>query len=298
MKNTTFLLAAIICGVVAGAGMLFYLSAERAKLTAGRKLVRVVVATRDILKGEQVDPTMVKVSREGIPQAYVQPGALYNIEEAINKFTVAPMKKGEQVVGTKLLDVDVTDELAGKLPPGRRAVTIAINKVTGISDMIREGNRVDILITYYRPNLGEKGPRGAAEEALQVESRVWRENVPVLAVGEQIVHLIEVGGKATYRKMSKPNGTITVGLPPEDAVQLAILQSKAELSLLLRSAWETQKPSSMEGKKLSLLEVLGYRAVMSPGEVEIRRGTSELLGPAGPAIEEIQRKLAPSVPAR
>ena len=45
--------------------------------------------------------------------------------------------------------------LANALGPGKRAVSIAVNAVTGVSGFISPGDRVDVLMTHEIQDIGE-----------------------------------------------------------------------------------------------------------------------------------------------
>jgi len=258
MKNKTFLLVAIICGVLAGAGMLAFIMNKNKQIDDGQKKVTVYVATKSIFQNEQIDSEMIKSKEVFRTQKRV--GALERKDEILNYYTIAPIEKDEQLTRTKLRQTSIT-ELSSRVPPGKRAVTIAVNDVSGVSGMIRIGNRVDILVTYYKLEFSNQKVKMGSE----IETLIWRENVQVLSNGEQI--------ETPNGIVSKPNGTITVALSPEDAVQVPILQEKTHISLMLRSFWETERQKFKssytfrpETDKLDLKNVLECEIICKPSD--------------------------------
>ena len=102
---------------------------------------------------------------------------------------IAPIKRTELILESRLAPEDVkTGGMAAILKPGKRAVSVAGNKVLGLSGLINPGDRVDILLTASDP----KNPE------VQMNKTVF-ENVLVLATGTQLSRNAE--GKQPYESM-------------------------------------------------------------------------------------------------
>lgn len=105
--------------------------------------MNVVVATKDINELHTIDDTMIEVQER--PQSFVEPQAVKNPEEIIGYVAVAPIKKGEQILATKLLQPGPETGISLQVQPGRRALAIPINEYTGVARLIRPGDRIDIV---------------------------------------------------------------------------------------------------------------------------------------------------------
>src|SRR5471030_128490 len=70
----------------------------------------VLIATKDILEMSTVDETMV--TQEERPVDFLQPGAVENPDDAVGLVAATPIKKGEQILMTKLLSPGSTTGLA------------------------------------------------------------------------------------------------------------------------------------------------------------------------------------------
>ncbi len=136
---------------------------------------QVVVASKDIGEMTLIDESMVEVSEA--PEDYVQPKALQSPELAIGQFAAAPIKKGEQILNTKLLPPGKDSGLSMQVSPGKRAFTIPANDIQMIARLVKPGDRID-LITAMDSGQGLEKKK---------EVRTIMQDVPVLAVGQNIV---------------------------------------------------------------------------------------------------------------
>jgi pilus assembly protein CpaB len=121
------------------------------------------------------------------------------------------------------------------VPPGHRAVTVAVNEVAGVAGFITPGNKVDVVLTTPLP--------GNPNETI---SKIVLQNVPVLATGQI----------AQEQKDGKPIvvPTVTLDLAPEDSENLVLAANKGPLQLLLRNYSDT---TEVEGKGATIRKVLG-----------------------------------------
>lgn len=105
--------------------------------------MNVLVAAKDIGELATIDDTMFTV--EPRPQSFVEPQAAKNPEEIIGYVAVAPIKKGEQILITKLLQPGPETGISLQVQPGKRALAVPINEYTGVARLIRPGDRIDIV---------------------------------------------------------------------------------------------------------------------------------------------------------
>jgi pilus assembly protein CpaB len=195
---------------------------------------RVVVAARDIAEMETIDDTMIDY--RNIPEDYIGPGFVTEVESVVGQVAGSPIKKSEQILMTKLLTPGPDTGISLQVSPGKRAVTIPVDEVRGIAKLIRPGDRVDILAAV------DVGKGVAAHR----EVSVILQDVPVLATGLNVVNniprIFEVdgGGKnvtqITLSGDTKFN-TITVETEPKQAQELVFIVSTqpSNIFLMLRN---------------------------------------------------------------
>jgi pilus assembly protein CpaB len=181
----------------------------------------VLVAAKDILEGARLEPEMVETVAR--PADAIQPHALTRPQDAVGQIAVVPLYKGEQVLGSKLERVQSARTLSMKLTPGKRAVTIDVDALTGVGGFIRPGDFVDVLGVFKLPTPDGK-QAGVTVTLLQ--------RVPVLAVGAQ---LEEGGGPAA--KQTEP---VTLALNPKETELILFARAQGQIQLALRSKADAQ----------------------------------------------------------
>lgn len=214
---------AIVFAIVAAWLVYNYLRTQE-QLKAGQ-LQPIVVAAMEIPIGSKLTDTMIKTApwpKESVPLgSALDPKAL----TAAGRVTIKPIPAGEPVTEDKLAPVGGATGagfMTYVVPPGHRAVTVAVNEVAGVAGFITPGNKVDVVLTTPLP--------GNPNETI---SKIVLQNVPVLATGQI----------AQEQKDGKPIvvPTVTLDLVPEEAENLVLAANKGPLQLLLRNFSDTEK---------------------------------------------------------
>ena len=184
-------------------------------------MVNVVVARNDINSMIPIDDTRIEVIQK--PSKFVEPGAVTQSDLIIGYVSAAPIKKGEQILMNKLLSPGSETGIAIQVAPSKRAVSVPVNEVTGISKLIRPGDRVDIVAAI---DVG----KGAT---LKREVATIMTDVPVLATGINVLNnlprLVEPDGNSNDRlNITNLTGdtkysTITLELDPKQSQDMIYL---------------------------------------------------------------------------
>lgn len=201
-------------------------SAELTKKFGAKQ--RVVVATQDINEMETVDETMLQIIEK--PVDFIEPQAISDPELAVGMITLAPIRKDEQVLQSKLIKPGPVTGLSLQVSPTKRAVSIPINEVNGVAKLINPGDRIDIVAAL---DIG----KGLNQHR---EVKTLMQDVTVLATGPRVVNELPV----LYEKMGKEDfiknlrgdlnfNTITVEVSPEESQDLIYLLSTAQGSIFL-----------------------------------------------------------------
>jgi len=222
MSSKQTLIVAVALGVVAAlfAGLWFH-GKEKA-LDAMSAPAPALVAAQYIASGARIDRTLVEVKQ--VPRAFIQPGALRSPEEADGQVALAPIAPGEQVMANKLTMTGVALALA--VPPGKRAVTVAVDQAGGVAGLLKPGDLVDVLATV--------------EEGAQPKTFVLMQVAPVLAVGRTFS--AKPAGEEKEGVFGRADeGTVTLAALPYEAEQLTHLEQVGRLKLVLRSPGDREK---------------------------------------------------------
>lgn len=230
MNQSKAFMVSLIIALVGMGLVYFYVSQQETaiKESLGEE-VAVVVAKVDIRETEQITEDML--ATKIIFKNFQQPGSVIldgQMDENqarnsaydvfIGQFAMGPIKKGEQILKTKVLLAPIGSEagLADQVSVTKRALSIPVDEVTGVTKLLKPGNRVDIIagITYK------------TDEGRTSELKTILENVHVLAVGEFVQNYIPQGyeddplgrgRKAINLSSSRNYQTVTVEVTPAEA---------------------------------------------------------------------------------
>jgi pilus assembly protein CpaB len=189
---------------------------------------RVVIATKDIQEMATVDESMLEVQER--PKHFIEDQAFNDPEDAVGLVTLAPVKKGEQVLKNKVIRPSPVTGLSLQISPSKRGVSIPVNESNAVAKLLNPGDRVDILAAV---DVG-KGP------AQHREVKTLMQDVAILATGLNIVNelpaLKERQGKEDFLRNLRGDvsfTTITVEASPEESQDLIYLLSTSPGSIFL-----------------------------------------------------------------
>jgi len=245
-RPSAITVATITAILFAGSATVSVYSYLKKQSARGFQGVTIATAATDIPVGTTLDRHMVKLvswPKESLPTGYLaDAGALQG------RVAVRQLNTGDLVTEQKLMPrkgsagTGVLDYL---VPPGHRAVTVAVNEVTGVAGFLTPQSRVDVVLVTPKPGATDKDDR---------ISKLILQNVPVLA-----------SGQVTEQKDGKPSvlPTVTLDVAPADAEKLALgVDKKDSLQLLLRNVTDT---ASVETRGATVSRVLnGGEALVIP----------------------------------
>jgi pilus assembly protein CpaB len=193
--------------------LLNYLTQSHASSVAIRR--KVLVTTKDIQARAKITPDMLGVSDRRADE--VDSDALADPRNAVGKIALITIPAGGIVTGSKIT-APAALALPARLGHGLRAVSIAIDRVKGVSGLIEPGDRVDVIAVPQR--VGEDIPKA---------STILR-GVLVLAMGNETET-----ASATPSPDNQNLTTVTLAVNPQQANLLALADVYATLRLALRS---------------------------------------------------------------
>ncbi len=177
--------------------------------------VSVVVAATDIYKGTKITSHHVRL--KSLPRDLAEIGAFWSVDSAIGKIAVKDILEGEQITTSKVLLEHRQNRFSNLTPPGKRAVTIPVDKISSINGMIKPGDNVDIIGIF---------PFKSGKETQNVVVPMF-EKVKVLAVDQDF-------NPSMAKKTNIPS-TLTLALTPEQAELLTYSLEIGKIRMLLRS---------------------------------------------------------------
>ena len=106
---------------------------------------QVAVAASDVPRGQLIDADRVKVV--DWPAHAVPEGAISDPGRIFGKVARIALLANEPITENKLAKNRSSSLLSMLLPKGRRAMSVKVNEVTGISGFIGSGSHVDVLMS-------------------------------------------------------------------------------------------------------------------------------------------------------
>jgi len=207
----------------------------------------VVVAAQTVGRGELVEPGHLKVV--DWPAHAVPEGTYHDPGKLVGKVARVTIMANEPVTDARLSRNRSTSLLSMLVQPGRRAISVRVNEVTGISGFVAPNSRVDVLVTIGR------------REKLEARSKVILQDVRVLAIDQEVE---QVDNKPVTVK------TVTLDVTPRQAEILALAVHEGSLYFVLRNDKDGDGVAT-SGKTVS--EVLGGSSG-NRHTVEVIRGSS------------------------
>ncbi len=214
-------------------GLVAYEGLQPAVKTSGpaaaETQVAIIAAAHAVRAGSLLQPD--DIGRREVPQDKLPPGAQLDTSEARNALIGAMLRRmlGEHdvIASDDVLRPGDRGFLAAVLAPGSRAISVAVDSVSGEAGLIWPGDRVDLILTQTIE---------ATDQSLahRVSGETVLDDVRVIAVDQQLVQ----GGQASGLLQSRGPSlrTITLEVTPENAARVAVATRLGKLLVVLRSA--------------------------------------------------------------
>jgi pilus assembly protein CpaB len=230
----------------------------------------VMVATHDIPPRTLIRAEMITMHDR--PEDSVDSDASTNAGAVVGQIAIIDIPAGATISASKIGRLD-TGGLTMRVPIGQRAMSIALDPVKGVADLLQAGDHVDV-IAVTQPHGSTDLPRVAT---------ILRNKV-VLAMGATMQPATAgapVAGAAGASAGETAVQTATLAVLPREAAILALADLNATLRLTLRSQHEPNRPQAADTFVLS-----------APAVTRLASAPAALPAPAAPVA---QKKSAPGI---
>ncbi len=194
----------------------------------------VVVAKQDIKPREYIRESalqVVQLPKEAIPQ-----GAISDTSKVIRKPAKVAIMAGDVVTEKKVFGDLKEAGVTGMIPPDCRAVSIAINDVTGVDGFARPGDYVDVVLVSDKLDNNK------------FTGEIFLQNVLLLGINKNLEAAQNAANAGGKDKKNEGGGSDSLGTPvtatlavrPEDTLKLTVAAQSGQVYLVLRPF----KPSS------------------------------------------------------
>jgi len=208
---------AVLMAIVTGVSVyLFAQSLEGQGDVPEVEMGQVVVALTSIPANTQITEDLVTLVQ--MPSQWIHSQAATALHQVVGSVARTALLPQEQILIPRLgIAGEEDDALAYTLQSGERAISIAVDDVSGVSGYIAEGDRVDVIVTVIYPSDGTTS--GYAVSSLMAQ------NLLVLKTGLHAADAADTGAVYT---------TVTLAVSPEQAVRINFAATNGKVRLALR----------------------------------------------------------------
>jgi pilus assembly protein CpaB len=183
------------------------------------RTVPVVVAAQNIAAGTKLEPLMLKTV--DWPENALPQGAFHDLTGVLGTLppvALREIRKDEIVLAYKLSSQGARGGLTSRIPEDKRAISIPVTEITGVSGFVNPGSFVDVLHTS-----------AAGHNDHIPSTKVLLQNVPVIGIGQN------AADNQTDPKLVR---SVTLLVDPESGQKVALALATGTLSLMLRNDFD------------------------------------------------------------
>ena len=189
---------------------------KKSVVTLPSPSVPIALAARALATGDTIDGGSIRFAPW--PRATLPAGAIVNSADIIGKTLRTSLLLDQPIVSAALVDSQSAGGILPLIiPPGMRAMSVAVDDVGDMAGLVLPHARVDVLVSASVPSNGST--------TVQV-SKIVLQDIEVVAVGENV----DSAGQKSH-----PAKVITLLLRPGDAERLATAMHLGTLELAMRN---------------------------------------------------------------
>lgn len=212
---------------------------------SGGPTIEVLVSSKNLRQGDALGPTLVK--RE-VPKDLIEDGTILpsDYERVAGVKLTRPLRAGYPINTSYFVEKSMT--VTDAVDAGMRAITIEVDEINSMAQMVKPGNRVDLMLVV---------PDRADTEG-GVEVILLLQNVKVLATGQSVVTKSDA---ARSQNPQAPGGreqsysNFTFEVTPQEAATIALAQNAGKIRAVLRTAQDEATISIKDVNTRTLLRV-------------------------------------------
>lgn len=192
----------------------------------------VITAAQNIPPNTPITKEMLKVTM--LPDEAILLDSEKIMDDVVGKVSTAEIITGEQILSSRLVtlgDAKSSKYLPYAIGQGMRAVTIGVNNISGLSNMILPGNKVDVIAQYEVEVKEPDGNKTTIDYTVML-----LENIKVLAVDDKFT-------EQEKTESENPYVSLTLEVTPKEAMEISMSEYKGQLRAALRSPLDDKKTS-------------------------------------------------------
>ena len=243
---------AIVLGVVSTVLSSSYLKSREKNITAelksqmsGGPTVEVLVSSQNLPQGSVLGNTLVK---RDVPRDLVEDDTLTpkDFDRVAGVKLMRPLRAGYPINTSYFVEKNRT--FSDAVEEGKRAITIEVDEINSMAQMVKPGNRVDLMLIV--PDKSD--PDGGVEVMMVLQ------NVKVLATGQSVAPKEDPARSknsqaASGKEQSYSNFTFEV--TPQEAATIALAQNSGKIRAVLRTLGDEKAVALKDVNTRTLLRV-------------------------------------------
>ena len=241
MRQRMLLVLAVVFGLLAFILTYQQIESEKRRIAGDSETAILIQVTRNMVEGEiltekDVARYTVKRRREAMANSREIPWSqLYKV---VNHKLDTSINRGQILQTTDLKFGARRNGFSGIVQDGWRAVSIPVDPVSSVNNLIQPNDNVDVIGTFRFPDV-----RG--DSALDTVTLTILQDVKVLAVGNRWQSaLADSGSAGSY-------GTVTLQLMPDEVEMLIFASQKGKITLSLRNFEDTRITRDIEKRSVN-----------------------------------------------
>lgn len=212
------------------------------------ELHSIVVASRDIYRGEQIEADDVKVLNVPM-EGLVVKGVIINPQNAVGHVAHQRIYAGEWILAKKLKSESQSraQSVEALLDKKRRAIRLPIDPATGLLGILNPGDHVDVISVFE------------SADSKRMVSRTILQNISVLSIGIENqmrasrVDSEEESNGVFAKPVDNKKSMVALDVDTTQAEKLALAMNVGAIHLLLRNAADTELVKT-KGVNLKVME--------------------------------------------
>lgn len=245
MKSTgqKLILVSFILALVASAVVFIYLQSIKSPKEVVKK-AKIIVASETIPPRTLIDKKMIKeieVTDNSIFSDYIKDSS-----QIVGKYTKESILKDEGFRKDKLIN-DEGSELSLKLDENHRAISITVTGESGVSNLLKPGDFVDIIVYLPEKKDGAKVTRPDL-------AKIILQNIEVLAVDKQLERDSSLNEKTNDKEKTLTSFLVTLSVTTQDTEKLVLAESTGSIKLALRPVKDgsSSTPKGITAQELTI----------------------------------------------
>ncbi|HVF54129.1 MAG TPA: Flp pilus assembly protein CpaB [Actinomycetota bacterium] len=245
MKKLNVTIVIGLLTTILGAGLVFaYGKGIDDRIAEGKRMVDVLVATEALPAGVPVADLADKVQLRKVPAAYVEDGALEDLDDVSSMVLGGPVAEGAQISRSGF---SVPGELAVLAPEkGMLALAVGVDLSPGVARYLEPGDTVDVFVTYRQVSAPASSgatetssQQGASSEAMN-RTKLFSTGIRVLSVNVAAVRSTD-GSTAAENGVATEGVTVVLEVPPAEAERIVNAVTLGEIYLAMSASGESHR---------------------------------------------------------